>query len=252
MQAFWWPAPSFGADSVPNPTLSELRALLRARLRRATLVKAEALEKLGAFELKELIPEVPLNGAVEKEVAALFVKAELPRSLESSLDPDGIHIAAQAALPALVHIISRHGGVVGGWRRFGVLAVFVEPNYDHVKPHFAAALACSLSIQQYAKMVMNPVLIDGGYQPFEFRCGLEVGSAIVSEVGWGSVSEASVYGPIVNRAAKVCMKGPPGELRMRHALRVYIPAAKDGQGDMVVKVDGDEIKVVARDGWLKE
>lgn len=199
-----WHAGGWLVDPV-TPGLALLLVLLAALVARATLAaRAErALRaRMGQVMPAALVARVAANPGLlrlegeAREITALFTDIEGFSIATAEMGPSEMVARLDAYFTLTCAIVLRHGGMIDKLVGDSIHALFNAP-LDQ-PGHEAAALVCAREILSATEAFRAA---HGGFG--RTRIGLEVGQAVLGDVGFGGKIDYTAHGAAVNLAARL-------------------------------------------------
>jgi adenylate cyclase len=187
-------------------SVSGLLALVAWRARRVVVSQAEAERERASIAetFGKYVPEEIARGLIadhgafkpqERTATVMFTDIEGFTALAETMNPADVLLMLDDYFDVLGNIISAEGGVVGQFQGDALIATFnvPVPRDDHA----AAALRAALKIVK----VMETGEFRG--QKLRTRIGLNTGAVVSGSVGSRGRRSYTVYGDVVNAAARI-------------------------------------------------
>lgn len=187
-------------------SVASLLALVALRARRVVVRQAEAERERASIAetFGKYVPEEIARGLIadqgafkpeQRTATVMFTDIEGFTALAETMEPAEVLLMLDDYFEALGTRISAEGGVVGQFQGDALIATFnvPVPNQDHA----AAALRAALAIQR----VMDEITFRG--QKLRTRIGLNTGWVVSGSVGSRGRRSYTVYGDVVNAAARI-------------------------------------------------
>lgn len=187
-------------------SVSGLLALVAWRARRVVVSQAEAERERASIAetFGKYVPEEIARGLIadhgalkpqERIATVMFTDVEGFTALAETLEPAEVLLMLDDYFDVLGGLISAEGGVVGQFQGDALIATFnvPVPRDDHA----AAALRAGVAIER----AMESVTFRG--KKLRTRIGLNTGPVVSGSVGSRGRRSYSVYGDVVNAAARI-------------------------------------------------
>lgn len=145
-------------------------------------------------------PDALQRGSEWREVSVLFTDLAGFSALTEKLGPERLATALNPYLDGILAVVAEHGGTVDKIVGDAVHAFFgaPEPQSDHA----ARAVACALAVDAFAE-AHRAASREAGIPLGETRIGIATGQAIVGNFGGTSRFDYTVYGDVINTAARL-------------------------------------------------
>jgi adenylate cyclase len=187
-------------------SVSGLLALVARRARRVVVRQAEAERERASIAetFGKYVPEEIARGLIadhgafkpqQRIATVMFTDIEGFTSLAETMDPAEVLLMLDDYFEALGTRISAEGGVVGQFQGDALIATFNVPVPN--ENHAAAALRAGLAIQE----IMDRESFRG--KKLRTRIGLNIGPVVSGSVGSRGRRSYTVYGDVVNAAARI-------------------------------------------------
>jgi adenylate cyclase len=175
--------------------IRELRRLERRQAAFSQFISPTVLERMVDDDPDRLF--VPR----EAEVSVLFcdLRGFSRVSEQSAEDLMGLLERVSRALGVMTHRILEHGGVIGDFHGDAAMGFWgwPLPQDDRIERVCRAALAISADFEQAAAQPHHPLA------NFRIGIGLATGRAVAGRIGTADQVKVTVFGPVVNRAARL-------------------------------------------------
>jgi adenylate cyclase len=187
-----------------NPVKSRIKEI--HELGSAMMLAQRAVWSFAHFVPKELVQRVIDNsistelGGVREELTVLFTDVRDFTTIAESADPDILMHQTSRYFSALTKAFLAEGGTIDKFIGDAVMVFWNAPNPqpDHVERACRAALAARLECEK-----LNSQFEAEGLKPFFTRFGLNVGEAVVGNVGSSERMNYTALGHTVNLAARL-------------------------------------------------
>ncbi|MFO1005035.1 MAG: adenylate/guanylate cyclase domain-containing protein [Planctomycetaceae bacterium] len=184
-------------------------------------IKAAAGDVVERYQRhEESLLDLPYNDIVagfgkKVWIAVLFVDMRNSSKIAELYGERDVYLTIHSVLTALSWLVTKHDGIVVGFRGDGLFAGFgIKDNtWEEGKPknrnpqmHIANAINCGKSMLDAIDKSIRPVLDKRTAQqiPIQFGVGIDANEVIVTRVGLVTATELTAYGPAVNIASKLC------------------------------------------------
>ena len=187
-------------------SVSGLLALVAWRARRVVVSQAEAERERASIAetFGKYVPEEIARGLIadhgafkpqERTATVMFTDIEGFTALAETMDPADVLLMLDDYFDVLGNIISAEGGVVGQFQGDALIATFNVPVPR--EEHAAAALRAALAIVEAMEVG------DFHGKKLHTRIGLNTGVVVSGSVGSRGRRSYTVYGDVVNAAARI-------------------------------------------------
>ncbi|MEZ4321742.1 MAG: adenylate/guanylate cyclase domain-containing protein [Myxococcota bacterium] len=185
-------------------------------------VSPDVLEWLQATEGAALDP----RAAERRVVSVLFSDIAGYTQLSNRLPPDRVMASLRLYLEAMIEIVAQHGGYLDKINGDGLMVLFGAPRALDDAPK--AAIDCALAMQACVKRLQPEwaAITEGD---LAIRVGVATGPAFVGNLGGDEHIEYTAIGPVVNLAARLEPKAPPGGLVMCSDTKAALASVPDGR-----------------------
>jgi adenylate cyclase len=212
----------------PAPARSALREV--AQLQRAVGRVTASLRSFARYAPEEIVREVVVSGreamlsGEKREVTVFFSDLRGFTHFAERTRPEEVVAILNDHFELVVATIARHGGFVVDFLGDSVFAVFGAPRAD--RDHVEHAVACAVEMQR-ARTDRNVAMRERGWPPLEMGVGINVGPAVVGNMGAHRRIKYGVVGHVVNVAARIETFTVGGQVLVSDAVR-------DALGDRLV------------------
>ncbi len=145
-------------------------------------------------------PDAPRRGSERREVSVLFTDLAGFSALTEQLGPERLARALDPYLDGVLALVKAHGGTVDKIVGDAVHAFFGAP--DPQPDHARRAVACAVAIDEFAQAQAARSAAEG--VPLGVtRIGVDTGPAEVGNFGGSERLDYTVYGDVINTAARL-------------------------------------------------
>jgi class 3 adenylate cyclase len=171
---------------------------------------------------KELLsrPEAIRLGGEKREVAILMSDIRNFTSLSESLNPEGTIRVINQYFSYMIEAIQKHRGIIVDFFGDGVLAFF-EPLGNPVEAVARQAVRCGLDMQESMKR-FNKEMEAEGLPEFQMGIGINVGDAVVGNIGSELRAKYGIVGPAVNITNRIQAESKGGQILVSESVCRYL------------------------------
>jgi adenylate cyclase len=171
---------------------------------------------------KELLsrPEAIRLGGQKREVAILMSDIRDFTPLSESLNPEGTIRVINHYFSHMIEVIQKHRGIIVDF--FGdSLLVFFDPLENPVEPATREAVHCGLDMQERMKR-FNEEMEAEGLPEFQMGIGINVGNAVVGNIGSELRAKYGIVGPAVNVTNRIQAESKGGQILVSESVYRYL------------------------------
>ncbi|HVO70559.1 MAG TPA: adenylate/guanylate cyclase domain-containing protein [Aggregatilineaceae bacterium] len=165
-----------------------------------------------------------------REVSVLFAELRGYNSMSEKADPETVVALLNRYLALAAEAITAHQGTLGGYTGQGVMALFNAQydQFDHVRQAVDAALALQAAVADFNSMNQSNL---------QFSVGINLGEAILGNVGAAQTLAYTAIGDTVNLAKRLQERADAGQIFVEEGvIRQLGDSVKaDRLGEMQVK-----------------
>jgi adenylate cyclase len=164
------------------------------------------LEQFGRYVPRQLVRRViespggAVVGGIRQPVTVLFTDIAGFSQTAEAMEPEQLVQRLSKYLESLGGIVMKHGGTIDKYIGDSIMALWNAPNsdIDHIANACRAALAAA-----DASRWLEAKWTQRGRPPFQTRCGLHTGTAIVGNIGSLDRMNYTVVGAVPNAASRI-------------------------------------------------
>ena len=171
---------------------------------------------------KELLsrPEAIRLGGEKREVAILMSDIRNFTPLSESLNPEGTIKVINHYFSHMIEVIQKHRGIIVDFFGDSVL-VFFDPLENPVEPVTREAVRCGLDMQESMKR-FNVEMEAEGLPEFQMGIGINVGDAVVGNIGSEVRAKYGIVGPAVNITNRIQAESKGGQILVSESVYRYL------------------------------
>jgi class 3 adenylate cyclase len=148
--------------------------------------------------------------------------------LSESLNPEGTIKVINHYFSHMIEVIQKHRGIIVDFFGDSVL-VFFDPLENPVEPVTREAVRCGLDMQESMKR-FNVEMEAEGLSEFQMGIGINVGDAVVGNIGSEVRAKYGIVGPAVNITNRIQAESKGGQILVSESVYRYL------QRDLRVKL----------------
>jgi len=171
---------------------------------------------------KELLsrPEAIRLGGEKREVAILMSDIRNFTPLSESLDPEGTIRVINHYFSHMIEAIHQHRGIIVDFFGDSVLAFF-DPLVNPVETVTRQAVRCGLDMQARMKR-FNEEMQAEGLPEIQMGIGINVGDAVVGNIGSELRAKYGIVGPSVNITNRIQAESKGGQILVSESVYRYL------------------------------
>jgi class 3 adenylate cyclase len=171
---------------------------------------------------KELLsrPEAIRLGGEKREVAILMSDIRNFTPLSESLDPEGTIRVINHYFSHMIEAIHQHRGIIVDFFGDSVL-VFFDPLVNSVETVTRQAVRCGLDMQARMKR-FNEEMQAEGLPEIQMGIGINVGDAVVGNIGSERRAKYGIVGPSVNITNRIQAESKGGQILVSESVYRYL------------------------------
>jgi len=171
---------------------------------------------------KELLsrPEAIRLGGEKREVAILMSDIRNFTSLSESLNPEGTIRVINHYFSYMIEAIQKHRGIIVDFFGDSILAFF-DPLENPVEPATRQAVRCGLDMQASMKQ-FNAEMEGEGLPEIQMGIGINVGDAVVGNIGSELRAKYGIVGPAVNLTNRIQAESKGGQILVSESVYRYL------------------------------
>jgi adenylate cyclase len=171
---------------------------------------------------KELLsrPEAIRLGGEKREVAILMSDIRDFTPLSESLNPEGTIRVINHYFSHMIEVIQKNRGIIVDFFGDSVL-VFFDPLGNPVEPATRQAVRCGLDMQERMKR-FNMEMKAEGLPEFQMGIGINVGDAVVGNIGSELRAKYGIVGPAVNITNRIQAESKGGQILVSESVYGYL------------------------------
>jgi adenylate cyclase len=165
-------------------------------------------------------PEAIRLGGEKREVAILMSDIRDFTPLSESLNPEGTIRVINHYFSHMIEVIQKHRGIIVDF--FGdSLLVFFDPLENPVEPATRQAVHCGIDMQERMKR-FNEEMEAEGLPEFQMGIGINVGDAVVGNIGSELRAKYGIVGPAVNVTNRIQAESKGGQILVSESVYRYL------------------------------
>jgi class 3 adenylate cyclase/HAMP domain-containing protein len=171
---------------------------------------------------KELLsrPEAIRLGGEKREVAILMSDIRNFTSLSESMNPEGTIRVINRYFSHMIEMIQKHRGIIVDFFGDSVL-VFFDSLENPVESVAREAVRCGLDMQESMKR-FNVEMEAEGLPEFQMGIGINVGDAVVGNIGSELRAKYGIVGPAVNITNRIQAECKGGQILVSESVYRYL------------------------------
>jgi adenylate cyclase len=171
---------------------------------------------------KELLsrPEAIRLGGEKREVAILMSDIRNFTPLSESLSPEGTIRVINHYFSHMIEVIQKHRGIIVDFFGDSIL-VFFDPLENPVEPATRQAVHCGLDMQARMKP-FNEEMEAEGLPAFQMGMGINVGDAVVGNIGSELRAKYGIVGTAVNITNRIQAESKGGQILVSESVYRYL------------------------------
>jgi class 3 adenylate cyclase len=202
---------------------------------------------------KELLsrPEAIRLGGEKREVAILMSDIRNFTPLSESLNPEGTIRVVNRYFSYMIEAIQKHRGIIVDFFGDSVL-VFFDPLENPVEPATRQAVHCGLEMQENMKR-FNLEMEAEGLPEFQMGIGINVGDAVIGNIGSELRAKYGIVGPAVNITNRIQAESKGGQILVSESVYRYLNRELRVKSSFEVLLKGvkERVTLFEIDGFLK-
>jgi adenylate cyclase len=140
-------------------------------------------------------------------------------------DQDNVLRVLNLFITQMIHIAEHYGGTIEKNTGDGLMVYFPSTSSGDLETA-KTAIAAALTMFYTNENLINPVLTKGGFNPIQFRVGIDFGPVTIARVGaLRKFSSNVAIGAIANCANKMLIEAGPNQIVIGNELRLLLPEA---------------------------
>jgi class 3 adenylate cyclase len=171
---------------------------------------------------KELLsrPEAIRLGGEKREVAILMSDIRNFVPLSESLSPEGTIRVINRYFSHMIEVIQKHRGIIVDFFGDSILAFF-DPLENPVETATRQSVRCGLDMQESMKR-FNVEMEAEGLSEFQMGIGINVGDAVVGNIGSEVRAKYGIVGPAVNITNRIQAESKGGQILVSESVYRYL------------------------------
>jgi len=171
---------------------------------------------------KELLsrPAAIRLGGEKREVAILMSDIRNFVPLSESLSPEGTIRVINHYFSHMIEVIQKHRGIIVDFFGDSILAFF-DPLENPVEPATRQAVRCGLDMQESMKR-FNVEMEAEGLSEFQMGIGINVGDAVVGNIGSEVRAKYGIVGSAVNITNRIQAESKGGQILVSESVYRYL------------------------------
>jgi adenylate cyclase len=171
---------------------------------------------------KELLsrPAAIRLGGEKREVAILMSDIRNFVPLSESLSPEGTIRVINRYFSHMIEVIQNHRGIIVDFFGDSILAFF-DPLENPVEPATRQAVRCGLDMQESMKR-FNVEMEAEGLSEFQMGIGINVGDAVVGNIGSEVRAKYGIVGSAVNITNRIQAESKGGQILVSESVYRYL------------------------------
>jgi len=203
---------------------------------------------------KELLsrPEAIRLGGEKREVAILMSDIRDFTPLSESLSPEGTIRVINRYFSHMIEVIQKHRGIIVDFFGDSILAFF-DPLENPVEPSTRQAVRCGLDMQESMKR-FNVEMEAEGLSEFQMGIGINVGAAVVGNIGSEVRAKYGIVGSAVNITNRIQAESKGGQVLVSESVYRYLEQELGVKSSFEVLLKGvkERVTLFEIEGFLDE
>ena len=165
-------------------------------------------------------PEAIRLGGEKREVAILMSDIRNFVPLSESLSPEGTIRVINRYFSHMIEVIQKHRGIIVDFFGDSILAFF-DPLENPVETATRQSVRCGLDMQESMKR-FNVEMEAEGLSEFQMGIGINVGDAVVGNIGSEVRAKYGIVGPAVNITNRIQAESKGGQILVSESVYRYL------------------------------
>ena len=165
-------------------------------------------------------PEAIRLGGEKREVAILMSDIRNFVPLSESLSPEGTIRVINRYFSHMIEVIQKHRGIIVDFFGDSILAFF-DPLENPIETATRQSVRCGLDMQESMKR-FNVEMEAEGLSEFQMGIGINVGDAVVGNIGSEVRAKYGIVGPAVNITNRIQAESKGGQILVSESVYRYL------------------------------